>query len=509
MTAPADFLRIQFIGNLDEALQTSLVTLAPPSLSAPTDGESAEAFADRRARFAALIAARTEVLRRFSQTVPLIPTVIAASPPRAGSGSFAQVLPATARDADASREGLLRVAADLAEGLGTFHDAGEYHLGVLPELLRDDGARTYLCGIGADLRSLLPARFSHADLGDPRFFPPELFDGSMASKVGPWSDVYQMSATLHDLALGHPPPGLIERIADPAGTLARIRAELDTAPALAGTGMAAAIAAGLNLSRANRPQDAAAWARDIDFGPMAAPRARAQAAPAIAQPVATQALELKEEQEKPAEPVPDAAAPPQPEAAPPADPREQLMAEPPHDAAPPPPSSGRGCGLLAILGLLLLGGLGAGLAYVSGMFDPRAPGYAITAPEEPIETPIAEAPEPLPEPSPTAEPEPELPQVDWLLGIWAVNQDQTGCTKALKIEKGDTEDTLVFSNPAADLKQADAFEQDEPDSLTTSAWTYVREDGFIRMVGVGRNKGLTATLSKCAVPGDAEAEAEE
>ncbi|MBA4053067.1 MAG: hypothetical protein C0472_14555 [Erythrobacter sp.] len=509
MNASADFLSVQFIGNVDETLQTSLVTLAPPSLNAPTGGESEEAFEDRRTRFAALVKARTDVLRRFSQTVPLIPRLIAASQARSGTASFAQMLPAAADDPEVGREGLLRVAADLAEGLGALHAAGECHLGILPELLRYDGTRTYLCGIGADLRALLPASFSHADLGDPGFFPPELFDSSMQSKVGPWSDVYQMSATLYRLAIGHQPPSLMERMVDPAGTLARIRAELEGAPAVAGTGLAEAIAAGLNVSRANRPQDATAWASGIDFTPLSALRAsdRQEIAPVVAEPDPLEAVETDSEAVPEEAPLAPAVAESEPEPEPVAAERsfrgDRLRDLAPQESAPARSRFGPGCALLSFLALIVLSGAIAAALYMSGMLDPRPAAIASASPEEPVETPTNE---PLPpEPTPTAEPEPALPQVAWLLGTWAVNQDQTGCTKKLRIAEGNKPYTLIFSNPGADLKQEDTFEQDEPDSLTTSAWTYVREDGFIRMVGVGRNAGLTATLSKCAVPVEAEA----
>ena len=503
MTASADFLRIQFIGTLDETLQTSLVTLAPPSLSAPAAGESEEAFEARRTNFAALVKARTDVLRRFSQSVPLIPKLINASPPRSGTGSYAQVLPAAAGDVDTSREGLLRVAADLAGGLGELHTAGECHLGILPDLLRQDAAQTYLCGIGADLRPLIPASFSHADLGDPGFFPPELFDSSMESKVGPWSDVYQMSAALFCLAIGRPPPSLMERMVDPAGTLARIRGALNGAAAIAGTGLAEAIAAGLNVSRASRPQDATAWARDIDFSPLATVRASDpdDIAPVVVEPdppePETEALP-EEALPEPIEPEPVA---PVPDVTEEIATRSQILRDTaPRDLAPARPRFG--CVLLASLAILVTAIAGTWLV-MPQLFSPRPAATASASPEEPAETPAAEAP--LPEPTPTPEPAADLPQVAWLIGTWAVNQDQTGCTKQLKVANGTSRYTLIFSNPAADLEQEDTFEQEEPGSLTTSAWTYVREEGFVRMVGVGRNEGLTATLSKCAVPGRAEA----
>lgn len=494
MTSYSDFLRVQFFGSVDEALQTSVVTLAPPSLGAPAEGESEEAFEDRRKRFAALVKARTDLLKRFSQTVPLIPKLIAASPPRPGTGSYAQVLPSAASELGPSAEGLLRLAADLAEGLGVLHAAGECHLGILPDLLRQDHAHTYLCGIGADLRSLLAASFSPADLGDPGFFPPELFDSSMESKVGPWSDVYQMSATLYCLALGHPPPSLMQRIAAPAATLAQIRAELDAATAIAGTGLAQAIAKGLNLSRANRPQDASAWAADIDFTSLAGLRGNVpdDIAPVVVEPEPpepeTEALS-EEALPEPVEPEPIAAASPMV--------RRRFDPAASQDVA--PARSRSGCVLLASFAILAAAVAGSAWLVMPELFGPRPDAIASESAADPVETPIAEAP--LPEPTPTAEPEPELPQVAWLIGTWAVNQDQTGCTKQLRIAKGTAPNVLVFSNPAADLEQEDTFEQDEPDRLTTSAWTYVREDGFVRMVGVGRNEGLKATLSVCAVPG--------
>ena len=231
--------------NQDAGYSTAVVTLAPPGLRKKPTEESGEAFENRRSRFFAIMAERTETLRTLSQRTALIPQLITAPIRGSGLAQFTQAVDENDPPLAEDQQRLLLIAADLAEGLAVVHAHEQVHLGIFPATLRFGPTRTTVCGIGADLRETAPENHTFADLGDPRFSPPELFDKSLRAQVGPWSDIYQLSATFYCLAVGAPPPSFPERITDKAGTSERIRTALDESSHLEGTGLGDAVAAGL------------------------------------------------------------------------------------------------------------------------------------------------------------------------------------------------------------------------------------------------------------------------
>lgn len=153
-----------------------------------------------------------------------------------------------------------RVATALAEALSALHQRGCLHLDVCPDLIARDGGTARLCGLGFPLREWASPGKPGNFLARMETAPPEMADLSRRSLLGPWTDIFQASATLFWLATGAPPPDYRARAAMPEKGRPAIRA------ALAESGLAAewpqlaeAIALGLALPRLDRPQTALAW----------------------------------------------------------------------------------------------------------------------------------------------------------------------------------------------------------------------------------------------------------
>jgi hypothetical protein len=154
------------------------------------------------------------------------------------------------------------LARALAGGLEALHGRGLLHLDVNPELAGLLRSQPALGGFGIDVRrSLPPGASNNRTLGRPGFSPPELWDASGRSALGPWTDVYGAAATSFFWLTGSAPPDFRQRVREPAAA----RRDL-TQKALSRLGsgaeaerLAEGLVRGLSPQIGDRPQDMASW----------------------------------------------------------------------------------------------------------------------------------------------------------------------------------------------------------------------------------------------------------
>jgi len=150
------------------------------------------------------------------------------------------------------------ILPSLLAGADAIHKAGLLHLDLCPAAIwiRRDG--TAALGRAHLVRRTLGAP-GRADSSSPRdaYRAEEYFlpDG----KLGPWTDIYAIAATLFRLAAGKPPPDpLSRRRALQSGQSDPVGAQLDAAMGAWPVPLIAAIRHGLALAPGNRPQSVAA-----------------------------------------------------------------------------------------------------------------------------------------------------------------------------------------------------------------------------------------------------------
>ncbi len=170
-------------------------------------------------------------------------------------------------------EMLPAIGKALATSLGRLHERGVLHLDLHPETIGVDSGEVAPVGFGVDVRREL-SRIStdNQRLARHGFSPPELWDGSGNSELGPWTDVYAASATLFTCLMGEPPPDFRQRMRSP-GSHARLVAAMEARLAsagLSGPGLVSAIANGLSPRRSNRPQTILDWASGMEVSAAAA-----------------------------------------------------------------------------------------------------------------------------------------------------------------------------------------------------------------------------------------------
>jgi len=166
----------------------------------------------------------------------------------------------------------------------------------------------------------------------PGYAPYEQY--ASRGRQGPWTDVYALAATLYRMLAGHPPPEALSRLSDddlvPVENAVRDRYGETLPPSLA-----AAIAWGLQVRPADRPQDVDAFAallfadaeppEHVAPAPVPTPRRPPPPAPASPPPVANR--------QAPPPSVPTAAAN---GGAPPASGGRGILNAPPHQPQPLP-----------------------------------------------------------------------------------------------------------------------------------------------------------------------------
>jgi eukaryotic-like serine/threonine-protein kinase len=172
-------------------------------------------------------------------------------------GSLARAIPLAPAE-------LVRVAAEVADGLDALHAAGIVHRDVKPSnvLLGDDGAALGDFGLARGADSTQLTRDGQL-VGTAHYLAPELIEGAPAT---PASDVYAFACLLYEAATGLPPfagraeaeIGYAHLVEEPP------RPELPD-------GMADAILLGLEKDPARRPTSATALARMLHLGSRPAP----------------------------------------------------------------------------------------------------------------------------------------------------------------------------------------------------------------------------------------------
>jgi formylglycine-generating enzyme required for sulfatase activity len=151
-----------------------------------------------------------------------------------------------------SEERALAVVLPILDALAAVHARGVLHRDVAPQNIhiRDDG-RPVLLDFGSARQAVRERSCGLTVVYTPGFAPYEQY--IRAGRQGPWTDVYGAAATLYFASTGSSPPGAIEREIHDELVPAR-----RTAPGLSRR-LEAALAAGLRLDPAERPQTADAF----------------------------------------------------------------------------------------------------------------------------------------------------------------------------------------------------------------------------------------------------------
>lgn len=159
------------------------------------------------------------------------------------------------------------IAGALCEGLEHLHVAGIIHRDIKPEniLVDPEGGQPKLIDFGAAKAAAPGATQLNTRIGTDHYSAPEQLAG--AGRVGPWSDLYALSATLYEAISGLvPTDGAARQNAVLNGgrdPLADLSARRDLV-AMHGAGLTGAIMSGLALRSADRPQSVDAWREILD-----------------------------------------------------------------------------------------------------------------------------------------------------------------------------------------------------------------------------------------------------
>jgi general L-amino acid transport system substrate-binding protein len=146
-----------------------------------------------------------------------------------------------------------RVFGQLLDGLAEVHKAGFLHRDIKPaNIILDAQNNPTLIDFGAARISLADRTAAMTAIYTPRYAAVEQEDSD--GKLGPWTDIYCLSATLYHAITGKSPPRAITRaLKDTYKPL------VELAPAGFARRVLAAIDWGLALAPDDRPQSIAAW----------------------------------------------------------------------------------------------------------------------------------------------------------------------------------------------------------------------------------------------------------
>ncbi len=162
------------------------------------------------------------------------------------------------------RKMLADLANHLLASLDQLHRRDTLHLDVHPSNVRESGGRFVLAGLGLDVRVQAGAATgSNDDLGRKGYAPPELWDASGRSKLGPWTDIFSAAATLYFAICGRDPADFRDRLTRPRWREA-IAYDLNRELAKSGAAwpkMVDFIVAGLAIKVEERPKSVLSWSK--------------------------------------------------------------------------------------------------------------------------------------------------------------------------------------------------------------------------------------------------------
>jgi len=142
----------------------------------------------------------------------------------------------------------------LLDGLEKVHDEGFLHRDIKPaNIMVDSEGKPTLIDFGASRAALAGRSTTFTSIFTPGYAAAEQF---ASKKLGPWTDIYGLAATLYHAITGKSPPSAIERVfADEYQPL------IDLQPAGYSVGFLEGIDAAMAVSSADRPQSIAEWRR--------------------------------------------------------------------------------------------------------------------------------------------------------------------------------------------------------------------------------------------------------
>ena len=164
------------------------------------------------------------------------------------------------RDQRLTPEAVERLIFPLLDGLEAVHAIGFLHRDIKPaNIMVDDQGRPTLIDFGASRAAMAGRSTTMTAVFTPGYAAPEQF--MTAGKLGPWSDIYGVAATLYHAITGRIPPSGIDRIVDDAyEPLSELRPEGFAPELLAG------IDAGMATRATDRPQSIPAWRQMLRSG---------------------------------------------------------------------------------------------------------------------------------------------------------------------------------------------------------------------------------------------------
>src|SRR4051812_44360814 len=150
-------------------------------------------------------------------------------------------------------EAIERIVYPLLDGLEEVHAATFLHRDIKPaNIMLDARGQPTLIDFGASRAAMAERSMTMTAIFTPGYAAAEQFVAS--SKLGPWTDIYGLSATLYHAITGRIPPSAVERILnDEYQPLSKLR------PAGFAPDLLAGIDAGLAIRAADRPQTIAQW----------------------------------------------------------------------------------------------------------------------------------------------------------------------------------------------------------------------------------------------------------
>ena len=145
-----------------------------------------------------------------------------------------------------------RIAFPLLDGLEEVHAIGFLHRDIKPANVMMDGqGRPTLIDFGASRAAMAERSTTLTAIFTPGYAAAEQF---ASAKLGPWSDIYGLAATLYHCITGNIPPPAFERVLDDT-----YQPLADLEPAGYDPILLAGIDAGLAIRAADRPQSIAEW----------------------------------------------------------------------------------------------------------------------------------------------------------------------------------------------------------------------------------------------------------